>query len=68
MINNNITLTSTQIENQLMEQNKDSVMLVPARKKIKNIVRNARQREKIDDFTLFKNMKLKTSNETFFQK
>jgi len=68
MINNNITLTSTQIENQLMEQNKDSVMLVPARKKIQNIVRNARQREKIDDFTLFKNMKLKTSNETFFQK
>jgi hypothetical protein len=51
-----------------MEQNKDSVMLVPARKKIQNIVRNARQREKIDDFTLFKNMKLKTSNETFFQK
>ena len=61
MINNNLTLTSTQIESHIMEQNKGNIILVPTRNKIQNIVRNARKREKIDDFTLLKNVKLSLS-------
>jgi len=68
LINENMNLTSRQIERQLLEQNKDNIMLVPKRSQIQNIVRNARQKEKLDDLNLMKNLGLKGSGDPFFQK
>jgi len=43
-------------------------MLAPKRSQIQNVVRNARQKEKLDEMTLVKNLKLKSSGDKFFQK
>jgi hypothetical protein len=55
---NNPNLTATQIETMLMLENRDNVVMLPSRSEIRNIVKNVRLKDQIEEIPFLKNVKL----------
>ena len=65
---NNPNLTPVQVESQLIKDNPNSIVMIPSRSQIRNLVKNVRQKDQIEEIPFLKNMKLLSNGETFFQK